>query len=187
MPVILAFIPDQNDVIISICSDGPDAGEAALYYAIKDFNGNTLEEQVIPSEIDPAKAVIAAKLSKKQIRSTYTTNEIFLEAEIRQGEKILARDVYYFEAAKDLHLPSAKIQSIITRKSDFYEVTLKSENLARNVYLTLDRCEAQFSDNYFDLLPGEAVTVLCKACEDDDSISRELHIKTLNDLLDFNH
>jgi beta-mannosidase len=41
-------------------------------------------------------------------------------------------------------------------------VTLQSRVLARSVYLSFGDLDVQTADNYFDLLPGEAVTVKLK-------------------------
>jgi beta-mannosidase len=185
-PVILAFIPDEDDVIISICSDDPGSRNAQLYYAIKDFEGNTLYEQVLGSKINADKAVIAARLPKEEIFDNYNTREIYLEASLLDGEEILARDIYFFQAAKDLHLPLVEIQTEISEKKGYYEVNLSSNKLARNVYLSMDSCDVNFSDNYFDLLPGETKTVSCKSVNSGKELSSDLQIKVLNDLLDFN-
>lgn len=40
-----------------------------------------------------------------------------------------------------------------------YEITLKSDKLVRGVYLSVDGADGQFADNFFDLLPGKAVSV----------------------------
>ncbi|MFY9977665.1 MAG: glycoside hydrolase family 2 protein, partial [Candidatus Sulfotelmatobacter sp.] len=40
-----------------------------------------------------------------------------------------------------------------------YVVTLKSAQLARNVYVSFGDLDVRASDNYFDLLPGEPMTV----------------------------
>lgn len=41
-------------------------------------------------------------------------------------------------------------------------VTLKTDKLAKDVYLSVDDLDVKFSDNYFDLLPGtfKSVSIL---------------------------
>jgi len=185
-PVILAFIPDKENIVISICSDQPEAKKVQLYYAIKDFQGNTLDEQVFPSELDPTQAMVAVRIPKSKILDKYNTREIYLEAKILDEGNVIARNIYFFEAAKDLHLPLAEINSQVDRTKDYYRVTLSSNTLARNVYLSMENCQMQFSDNYFDLLPGETKTVMYKAPGEDEDQCKELKIKILNNLLDFN-
>lgn len=186
-PVITAFIPDDNNVIISICSDDPVSRKVQLYYAIKDFKGNTLDEQVLPSSLNPEKAIIAARLKKEEIFSNYNTKEIYLEAKVLDNGQVITKDIYFFEAAKDLHLPVPVIRTEINKKKDQYKITLSTDKLARNVYLYFEGCETQFSDNYFDLLPGETKIITCKAVEKDEQPSVELQIKVLNNLVDFNN
>jgi len=64
----------------------------------------------------------------------------------------------------NLELPVApKIDITLSKNADDSTVTLQSSKLARNVLLLFGDLEAQTSDNHFDLLPGEVVTVRVKS------------------------
>jgi len=53
--------------------------------------------------------------------------------------------------------------------------------LARNVYVLVGNLEARFSDNYFDLLPGEPVTITIKSEGTLDQIKQALKVTSLMD------
>jgi beta-mannosidase len=38
-------------------------------------------------------------------------------------------------------------------------VTLSAKSLAKNIFLSAEGFDGQFSENYFDMIPGEKVTV----------------------------
>lgn len=59
-----------------------------------------------------------------------------------------------------------------------YQISLQSSNLAKNVYLHTEAAGA-FSDNYFDLLPGERKTVLFKTDSILDSAQTAFQVKHL--------
>jgi beta-mannosidase len=60
----------------------------------------------------------------------------------------------------NLDLPaSVHIDVSLENLSGNYVVTLRSPVLARSVYVSFGDLDVRTSDNYFDLLPGEPVTV----------------------------
>jgi beta-mannosidase len=64
----------------------------------------------------------------------------------------------------NLDLPtSVHIDTSLENSNGAYTVTLRSPVLARSVYISFGDLDVQTSDNYFDLLPGEAVTVKLRA------------------------
>ena len=81
------------------------------------------------------------------------------------GGERLARSLFYFEKTKDLALPEPELSVAVTPHASGAgaSVRVAARRLARAVRLEADpapaRREEMFSDNYFDLLPGEAVTV----------------------------
>ena len=62
-----------------------------------------------------------------------------------------------------------------------YEVTVGSDVFARGVFLSLEGIENFFSDNYFDILPGEKRTIHVRTAIDRDEMRRQLKILSLGD------
>jgi beta-mannosidase len=58
-------------------------------------------------------------------------------------------------------------------------LTLTATNLARAVQIGFGTLAAQPSDNGFDLLPGESVTVTIDSAADPAALSRALTLSTL--------
>jgi beta-mannosidase len=90
--------------------------------------------------------------------------------------------LYYFAAAKDINLAKPVITATCKAlDGKRVSVVVKSDKLARNVYISLDNADEHFSDNYFDLLPGEERTVTLSAGRSADDIQRHLKITSLID------
>jgi beta-mannosidase len=106
-------------------------------------NGN---ENVFSSEIQ--------KLAKDA-----DLTETVLICSLREKNQIISQDFLYFKPVKELNLPDANVKLAVTESPTGYEITLTSNALAKNVYLTCDAIDGFFTDNYFDLLPGRPVTV----------------------------
>lgn len=77
------------------------------------------------------------------------------------GDTVLNRRLFYLVPPKKLALPRTEVRVLVNPVNEGYEITLHSAKLAKNVYLR-STADGRFSDNYFDLLPGERRTVLFK-------------------------
>jgi beta-mannosidase len=56
-------------------------------------------------------------------------------------------------------LPKPEIHFKMTPSKKGIKITLTSNKLARNVYLSTDRYEGFFTYNYFDIIPGRPVEI----------------------------
>jgi beta-mannosidase len=84
---------------------------------------------------------------------------VVLLTELKQGDKLLDTDLHYFVKPKDLKLKDPELTTKILETGDLIEISLIPKYLAKNVFLYADSLDGQFSDNYFDILPGRTVTV----------------------------
>ncbi len=80
-----------------------------------------------------------------------------------------------------MRLPAAHIDSHWTQTNGAHELRLSSSVLARSVYISFGDTDAKISDNYFDLLPGEPVTVTVKSKAGLSQLQNSLQIMSLVD------
>ena len=66
---------------------------------------------------------------------------------------------------------------------DGYDVTVSSDVFARGVFLSIDGIDNFFSDNYFDLLPGEPVTIHVTTRLDKASFDKQLRSESIVDAI----
>jgi beta-mannosidase len=78
---------------------------------------------------------------------------------LTNGNGIIAQKVHFFTQPKNFQLTKPTIVSKIEKMSDKWIITLKTNTLAKDVYLNFEGDEGFFEDNYFDLLPGKTKTV----------------------------
>ena len=93
------------------------------------------------------------------------------------------RTLHYFANDYNLKLDTNVVVTQIvnaTKDSGNYEIILQASSLAKNVYLTLDDSSAKFSDNGFDLLPGEEKKIFVASKLSAAEIQRKLKIQTMN-------
>ncbi len=93
---------------------------------------------------------------------------------------ILAENKIYLVPPKELKLPDPGITYSVSDFADRYAVTLKAERLAKNVFVSSD-LPGNFSENYFDLLPGEEKTITLSKSAQASSGGHDLESFTAND------
>ena len=89
------------------------------------------------------------------------------------------RNVAYAVRQKYMNYPSNDISVDVAAAGDGYDVTLGSDNFARGVFMSLEGIDNFFSDNYFNLLPGEKRTIHVRTPLSEADFKKQLKIKTL--------
>ncbi len=181
-PVAIAFFPDENNVRIYINSDLNSNKKIQVRLAIKDFSGTLLSEEIIDTTLEHERAVEVSRINEKKISDEFKKSEIFLQIDLLEGESLLASDIYFFDIPKNLHLTEPLISTKMRTEGENLVIELMSEELAKNVYLWVDNCHSRFSDNYFDLLPGDKKIITLPLCGQEIK-ENDVHILTLNSIL----
>ena len=92
----------------------------------------------------------------------------------------LYRNTYYFRPVKDLDLPKPNITKEISEVPGGYKIKLTTDKLAKNVWVS-SYINGNFSDNYMDILPGEAAEMIFYTKYKIKDLSRNLMIRTIAD------
>jgi beta-mannosidase len=96
------------------------------------------------------------------------------------GQKI-SRNLIFFDTMHNIDLPANRVEASLETAGNEYAVTLRSAALARSVYVSFGDLDVLTSDNYFDLLPGEAVTIKLRASASLDQLKQSLQVMSLTD------
>ncbi len=145
-PVIAAIEPIEKRLRIWICNDTPHAQHCLLSLCFQPWAGDPAwrrdELHVIPPHTSAAVSEIE--------RSSLGPNGVF--ACDLKSDANTDRALFYEGMPRDMAPPSALLHVEQTNHGDHGEVRIKTNYYARVVTLDADLV---FSDNYFDLMPGE--------------------------------
>jgi beta-mannosidase len=173
-------------VQIYVVSDSLEEFEAKLHLQLMDFHGLTGFDTTLTIMVQPnSSASIGAVpldvlLRDKDMKGIKDTKEVVFYTELKLGRRILSRNTLYFEPVKNLHLEKPLIKKSIRATADGYSISLSADRLAKNVYLSVDQ-KGAFSDNFFDLMPGEVHTISFVTTLRSDTFEDKLKIMTLAD------
>ena len=159
-PVSVSTVEDKGSVTTYVVSDRREDTAARLVLRLVDFDGRELwrKDQDVRLEANSSHALWTA--AEPEVLAGAKPNRVVLVAEVFEGAQRLARSLYYLVKTKELDLPDPGLALEVTPGTEG-DVTVKvsARKLARNVRLSADSVDGMFSDNYFDLLAGEVVTV----------------------------
>jgi beta-mannosidase len=154
-PTVIICDEDADSIFLDVVSDSDEIGNLKLEIRLMDFKGSVLWQSF--DEIDSEEP--GNSFSLGEILGNTDPASVVLVSELKQDDKTIDTDFHYFVKPKDLQLIDPQVKMEIKDKGENIEVVLTCNSLAKNVFLYADGLEGQFSDNYFDLLPGESMTV----------------------------
>ena len=147
-PVLVSFEQTADRIHVWVVNDSPKPVSGTLTLRKMDFRGETLNEMSVPVTLNPGES--RRCLDETPMRSVVLRRQ-FLTAEFN-GHKA----IHLVEAERYLHLPDAKLK--VRKVAGGIEIT--SDVFARQVAIeAAGVAGAVFSDNHFDMLPGETRVV----------------------------
>jgi beta-mannosidase len=147
------------------------------------FSGQVIREVDEPVVITPlaSKVYLQMPLSELSKTGAVDLTAIFGAVDLTvDGQKVSSNTVF-FAPSKQIHLPEAAVSSEIKRAGDGFDVTLSSPVLARSTYVSFGEADADYSDNYIDLLPNEPVTIHVTSKARLDDLRSQMKVVSLVD------
>jgi beta-mannosidase len=168
---------NENEVFAYIVSDDQDAIKGELIASVFDFYGHLLYSDTIVLGIEGNSSAMYWKIEKASIDKMISErSEILIYYKLISDNQILAEQKQYLVKPKDLKLKKPEIN--IERITDNQIKVTSEKYLAKDLKLSAENII--FSENYFDLLPGESKMVFLKTPL---TLNNEIKVKTLFDTL----
>ena len=174
---------DKVDVYVVSDKLQPLAG--TIHMRLLDFSGNVLLEQRKEVQIPAQSSAIYFAVETAILAAKRDPRRSFLAFDLEVGGNRISRNLVFFDVTHNLELPVApKIEVELSKSGEDYTVTLKSEKLARNVYVSFGNLNVEAGDNYFDLLPAEPVAIRLKSAATLEQLKGVMKITHLTDAFD---
>jgi beta-mannosidase len=181
-PLLVSPHLDEGQLAVTVVSDMTQPITPALRVRLMAFDGSILHDQSLPVQVPALSSQIYLKAEPMQWLPAGTdATKVFLAVDLTVAEKQVSRNLLYLQPTKQVHLPVASVSAAVSSDGDAYRVRVASNVLARSVCLSFGAVEAEPSDNYFDLLPGESVDLRIKSAASLDTLRKNLTIRSLAD------
>jgi beta-mannosidase len=161
--VIVSPFAHDGKVDVYVVSDKLQPLSGQVRTRLLDFSGKLLSEKTQDVQVPAQSSAVYVTLDEKELLANADPKKSFLVFDLAVGGVQLSRNLTFFDTMHNVDLPtSVHIDTSLEDLNGVYTVTLRSPVLARSVYLSFGDLDVQTLDNYFDLLPGEPVTVKLK-------------------------
>lgn len=140
----------------------------SVRYSIFDFERGVRSHGEVPVSLGSGESREVFVFDMEKLRRRFDLKRTGLLAELLLGGGTVSRSVVLFGAEKNLRLPKARLTKTVSFEKDRLAITVSSDVFAHLVRVESDFCTQPFSDNYFDLLPGEEKTVALPLPADTD-------------------
>lgn len=160
-PVLVDAIKEGNNLSYYIMSDRLTDEELTLNLELMDFNGKVYRKQKVDGLLpaNTSKLFYQEPVEQALAGRDSATTFMHMVVKSKKGE-VLSDEIYYFAHPKDQLLPKTPLQWQVKQKKGYCEVTLKADKLARDIFIEVPVQGVRFSDNFFDLLPGQKKKVI---------------------------
>jgi beta-mannosidase len=160
------------------------AGEVRL--RVMTFDGQVLLEHKENVQVAPLSSKIYLRLpiEESPIAKGIDPTKVAVVAELRVAGTVVSSNVVYMAPTFEIHLPPAPLKTELAKDGDSYRLRVSSPVLARSIYISFGEVDAEVSDNYFDLLPGQTMEVAIKAAASEEALRSGLKAISLADAFD---
>ena len=178
--ILVSPVIKEDTVSVYVVSDSLKAIDAQLEISLMDLDGHVLNKQIIPAKIKTNSSGNFYQATVNEILKGADRKNALLNVRLLQKGRELAQNCLYFEHPKDLKLTKAPVSYTLINKGGAYILKLKASHLLKNLRISAGDDNIIFSDNYFDLIPGETKMVTFKS--EKLLTKNQISFRSINDL-----
>ena len=181
-PVLISFFKSDSEIELHVISDLLESKEVDLNLKVLSFSGEVLYEINKNYLLQQNSTMKVESLSIDWLNKNFDPESSLLVASLFSEEIEISNNNYFLSEFKDIKLTKPLIEYEIDELINTFEVSLKSKNLVKNVFVDIASSQ-NFSDNYFDMIPGEEYKISIKKDENLilDDIKRKINFLSLFD------
>ncbi len=175
-PILIGVLPTTDgNFKVYANSDLYREINADLVLNFKNFEGKIMKSYSEKVFI-PENGCVNLPLDVNKFVSDIDKNEIYVEMQFIENDKVIAERLQYLVYPKDLKLKNIDLQPETEIENGIGTITFVSPTLVKDVCITLPEGCTDLSDNFFDLEPNKEKVVTFKTKTDNPQIK----IITLN-------
>jgi beta-mannosidase len=178
--LLVSAIEKEGVLDVYLVSDRLKNLKGTLTVRIISLTGGTVNSirQTVTAKANTGNKVFSQQLDK--LLNGTDKNSVVVNLAFTAGDETVTNN-YFLDKQKNILFPQASVSRNIRAVEGGYEITLESDRFARAVFLSLEGIDNFFENNYFDILPGEKVTVKVQSVLSPELFNKQLKIISLRD------
>jgi beta-mannosidase len=182
-PLLIAALRKHGATNVSLVSDRTTPVVAQWRLRVMDFSGKVIGQQQADITLRPLSSTHVGTFGDAQLLHGADPRATFAVLELLVDGRAVSRNLVFFDEPKNLALPLPGIRTQLEPAGDGYRLTLDSDKLARDVWISFGDIDADVSDNAFDILPGQQVTLTVRSKATLDALRKALRIEDVADAM----
>lgn len=155
--VTISVHEERGDYNVYIISDKLQYINGKLNISLKNIKGDILFQKTDSVHIASNSSAIYYKLSKQELVQM-NLKDTYLSCELKGENNILiTKNIYCFVKPKELNLQKPDLKINYLKDKNVW--TISSNTFTKDLYLFTNQSNINFSDNYFDLEPNQAIEI----------------------------
>lgn len=179
-PVLISPYTENDSLKVDIINDKLTAINAQMILKVIDAEGKEIWRESKEVTIPANSSDTFFKARQIDFLKTVQTNKQFLVVELLENGKLISNNTLFFRPIKEFLLPKPEVKYEISKADGGFEINLNTNKLAKNLYMTIGDEEGFFSDNYFDLIPGQPAKIKLTTSLSHEKLKEVFAIQTLD-------
>ena len=179
-PLLLSIVDDHNSIDIYIVNDFTNSSQAILNLTVQLFDGSIIKDISKQIKIQSSSSKKVLKLERNELISDFDPSALLLVGHLVQDGVNVAKNNFLFVKPKELKLPIPEIDFNYEILGTRYVISIYSKTFVHELHILCENMRGIFTDNFFDLLPGEIIKIEFEPVDNDNE---DQPIFTLNSLI----
>ncbi|GAF04114.1 beta-mannosidase [Saccharicrinis fermentans] len=154
-PLMISSFLKNKELDLYVVSDLLEGFEGQLQIAVLDFEGKVVNEKSLDIIVGANTSTFVQSLDIKTLVGKASKSDVLVNVKLVKGQEALTTNNFYLVKPKEQTLPEVHLSTSLVEEDGKQILEISTDKLARDIYLNIPDQEVFFSDNYFDLLPGE--------------------------------
>nr|WP_321408555.1 glycoside hydrolase family 2 protein [uncultured Carboxylicivirga sp.] len=158
-PVIVSADVKADGVDVYLVSDYHQKEDVHLKVSVVKLNGEEVadfEEDVV---LEANTSSMVKSLGYEELLKGVKKEEVILHMEAKRGDEVLAYNMAFLVKPKFMDLPKVELSHALRKEGDKLYLDLSADKMVFSLYVKVKNKQAEFSDNYFNMLPGVKYTI----------------------------
>ncbi len=182
--VIVSLTRADDRLQLYLVSDLRQPLSGMINLRMLDLSGNLLRERFEKVGLGANTANRVLDIDYYDFIASNAPENVVLHTTFESGD-IRVQSVNFLAPLRQVDLPPASLQTDISAFNGGFSICVSSDLFARGVYLSVDHEKPLFfSDNYFDLLPGEKKIVVVRTSMSEYEFRNRLRVISMCDAVD---
>jgi len=154
-PLLICADIQPEIVNVYVVNDGELIKKSKILIELYDFKGNLVFEEKVVMDVKANSSTRVFSDKKDKVLNGVNAKNVMLRTSIDADGFIASTNDYFFEKTKLLNMDEQNFNVDVEKVDNVYNIDIESKSFLNKFYALCLNDSGVFSDNYFNMLPGE--------------------------------